>query len=63
MVAKCFAAVMTKISSCFFSTTYVSSISNNIALIIKTVELAVSVRTGNVNKLWFWTSFPHDMNI
>ena len=50
-------------SSYFVAGTYVSSISNNIALIIKTVELAVFVRTGNVNELWFWTSFPHNMNI
>jgi hypothetical protein len=63
MVAKGFAAVMAKISSRFFSTTYVSSISNNIALISKTVELAVFVRTGNVNELWFWTSFPLNINI
>jgi hypothetical protein len=47
MVIEYFAAFMAKISSCFFSTAYVSTISNNIALTSKTVELAVFIRTYN----------------
>jgi len=53
MVIEYFAAMVANISSCFLSTTYVSSISSNIVLVNKTIELAVFVRTSNIKKLWF----------
>ncbi|AKB55794.1 hypothetical protein MSBR2_2753 [Methanosarcina barkeri 227] len=59
LIIEYFATLMANISSCFLSTTYVSSISSNIALVSKTIELAVFVRTSNVKELWFWTSFSH----
>ncbi len=61
MVAKDFAAFMAKIPSCFIFTTYVSTISSNIVLISKAIELTVFLRAGNVKKSWFWTYFPREI--
>jgi len=43
MVIEYFATVMAKISSCFFSTTYVSSIPNNIAFTSKTIKFTILI--------------------
>jgi len=58
LVIEYFAAMMANISSCFLSTTYVSSISSNIALVSKAIELAVSLGQATSKNCGFEPRFP-----
>jgi len=58
MVIEYFAAMVANMSSCFLSTTYVRSISSNIALVSKTIELAVFVGQATSKNCGFEPHFP-----